>query len=174
MAIKLPEMRCALCGKPITREEPFRATGNFLPPGDPLTKFCNVPLHWSCYAAWPERPRFARHHVEAWVEANRRNPYWWQVHRDDNVYISANPTAPIEEASVRLYAFGSDIRVPLPRWGDWLRNMDQVTPHLTEPERQKLRELLPTLRKRYPDDHALVDAIDPREKAPRARQRTGS
>ena len=70
MASSLPEFKCGICGRPIDPPDDFfRASGDFLPVGDPLAKFCNVPLHWTCYANWPERSRFARLHVAAWVEA---------------------------------------------------------------------------------------------------------
>ena len=165
LASPLPKLKCAICGKPIDPQEDFFcASGEFLPSGDPLTKFCNAPLHWSCYADWPERPRFARHHVEAWVEANRQNPFWWAVHQDDEVYVSVNPIDSVEEASVRLYSLGSDIRVPLSRWADWLADVEKVTPDLHSYEKDSLAEVLPTLRARFPDDHAVVDAIDPDEK----------
>lgn len=168
MASVLPQLKCAICGGPLDAlDNSFRASGKFLPAGDPLAHFCNAPLHWSCYADWPDRPRFARHHVEAWVQANRTNPFWWFIYRDDLVYVSANPAPPVEEASVRLYGVGSDIRVPLPRWKEWLAAAKRVTPRLHALELAALAEVLPTLRAKFPDDHAVVDAIDPDEKRPR-------
>lgn len=146
----------------------FRAAGDFLPRGDPLGPLCNKPLHWTCYAAWPERPRFARYYVAAWVQANRRNPFWWAAYNDERVYISVNPERPIEEVSLRLYAVGSDIRVPLARWTAWLADPQRVTPALQPCELQALGDVLPLLRARFPDDHAVVDAIDPAEKRQRA------
>lgn len=167
MAKALPELRCALCGRLIdSPDECFRASGDFLPKGDPLTRFCNAPMHWDCYHDWPERRRFARHHVDAWAKANRRNPFWWTVHQDDKVYVSVNPSRPIEQASVRLYELGNDIRVPLPKWSAWLANVDAVTPHLHACEREALKKILPKLKSELPSDHSLVDAIDPHEKRP--------
>lgn len=176
MSCSFPELSCALCNQPIDPpEELFRASGDFLPPKDPLTPYCNAPMHWSCYAQWPHRKRFARLFVDAWVEANRKNPFWWSVHRDENVYISINPGRGVEEASLRLYAFGNDIRVSLPRWHDWLENLsDGAAIPLHSYERKVLQDLLPMLRERFPDDHALVDAIDPEEKRPARRARAGS
>jgi hypothetical protein len=171
MSVLPPQPVCRLCDGPVDPlEKHYRATGDFLPPGDPLVPFCNTPLHWPCYAEWPQRPRFARHYVDAWVQANRQNPFWWLVHRDDLVYVSVNPQRPIEEASVRLYAIGNDIRIPLPRWSSWLAKPHEVTPGLHGFELEMLDEVLPLLRELLPDDHALVDAIDPAEKRPRARK----
>jgi hypothetical protein len=170
MTARLPELKCALCNAEISSpRQLFRATGAFLPTGDPLTHFCNAPLHWECYARWPERPRFARHYVDAWVEANHKNPFWWAVHKDERVYISVNPARGIEQVSLRLYAIGSDVRIPLPRWADWLASADQVTPDMHPFEKQELGLVLPFLRERFPDDHAIVDAIDGNEKTPRRR-----
>ncbi len=163
----LPKVGCGLCGAAVDLLKPFfRTTGVFLPAQDPLIRFCNAPLHWECYARWPERPRFAKRYVEAWAKANRKNPFWWTVCRDERVYVAVNPVKPVEEASVRLCAVGSDIRVPLPRWTEWLATPKQVTPQLQPLEDQELAAVLPELRRRFPDDHAVVDSIDPGEKQP--------
>jgi hypothetical protein len=165
MAALLPELKCGLCGGSIDMlGDFFRASGAFLPTGDPLTPYTNAPLHWTCYAQWPERPRFARMHIDAWSKINRKNPYWWQIHQDDSVYVCVNPSRPVEEASVRLYEVGSDIRVPLAKWATWLREPLQVTPQLHALELEALARVLPSLQARFPDDHSVVDAIDPEEK----------
>ena len=171
MAWKLPEIRCALCDEAIDARGPyFRADGAFLPRRDPLTRFANAPLHWSCYGAWTHRPRFAAELVGAWVKANRRNPFWWSVWQDERAYVSVNPQPPVEEVSVRLMQIGNDIRVPLARWQTWLDRPEAVTPTLQAIEKAELATVLPELRQRLPDDHAVVDAIDPAEKRPRVRQ----
>jgi hypothetical protein len=172
MALLLVKLRCALCGGPIDAlGDFFRASGDFLPAKDPLIPFCNVPLHWSCYARWPERVRFAGLYVQAWVHVNRKNPFWWSVYQDERVYLSVNPERPVEEASVRLCAVGSDIRVPLRKWSAWVADADQVTPGLRLIEKQALAEVLPILRARFPNDHAVVHAINPAEKGA-AKRRT--
>jgi hypothetical protein len=169
MSSDIGQLACALCGGAIDIKEPFfRASGTFLPADDPLERYANAPLHWGCYAGWGERARFARHHVDAWVKANRRNPFWWLVFLDERCYVSVNPERPIEEVSVRLSAIGSDIRVPLAKWRAWLDDPMGLTPHLQPLERDALLPLLPILRTRFPDDHAIVHAIDPAEKRPRA------
>lgn len=168
MTVNLPTVECALCEKRINPpNECFRATGDFLPKGDPLNPFCNAPMHWECYAKWNKRPQFARHFVDAWVAMNRKNPFWWRVYQDEDVYVSVNPMRSVEEASVRLYALGSDIRVNLPQWGRWIEDPDAITPRLHTEEKKALSAVLPRLRERFPDDHAVVDAIDPNEKPAR-------
>jgi hypothetical protein len=168
MGSLLPALQCSLCGGAIGAHEPhFRATGDFLPPKDPLRRYANTPMHWACYAKWPERAVFAGRYVEAWREANRRNPFWWAVYDDERVYVAVNPERPIEQASVRLRDVGSDIRVPLPRWAEWLADIDRVTPGLQPLEKQALDAVLPMLRERFPNDHAVVHAIDEDEKRSR-------
>jgi hypothetical protein len=103
------------------------------------------------------------------VKANRHNPFWWTVVSDENVFVSVNPERSVEEALIRLCEVGSDIRVPLPRWSAWLAAPLEVTPQLQELEWRCLEGVLPMLRRRFPDDHALVDAIDPNEKRKRGR-----
>lgn len=173
MAQLIPKLNCALCGGPLDAlGDFFRTTGIFLPPADPLSRFCNRPLHWNCYEKWKERPRFAQQYVEAWAKANQRNPFWWAAYCDEHVYISINPEPPVEEASVRLTAIGSDIRVPLPKWNDWLADPATVTPSLHDVERRALANVLPMLRQKLPDDHAVVHAIDPDEKRPASARRS--
>ena len=128
-------------------------------------------MHWACYATWPDRLRLAEQYVAAWVVANQKNPFWWKAYQDERVYVSVNPLQPVEEASVRLCAVGSDIRVPLPKWPKWLAKPAQVTPGLCALEKAALAAVLPTLRARFPDDHALVHAIDPAEKQSAGRRK---
>jgi len=161
----VPELKCALCRRPIDAlGEFFRVSGDFLSKKDPLAPYCNAAFHWPCYSEWPERIRFAGLYVQAWIVANRKNPFWWSVHQDEHVYVSVNPMPPIEEASVRLMQVGTDVRVPLTKWSEWLAGTDRVTPNLQPLEKAALTVVMSTLRKRFPDDHALVDAIEPKEK----------
>ena len=61
MALVYDGIPCAICEEPIDIEKPFFATsGMFIPLTDPLSLFCDAPMHWECYASWPERPSFAR------------------------------------------------------------------------------------------------------------------
>jgi hypothetical protein len=168
----VPELKCALCSGPIdVLGDFFRASGAFLPPGDPLTDYCNAPLHWPCYTDWPHRERFAEQYVKAWAKATRLNPFWWIAYQDAHVLITVNPVQPVEEACVRLAAVGSDIRVALPQWPKWLARPESVTPSLHDVEKRELRKVIARLRERFPDDYAVVHAIDPNEKAPRREKR---
>jgi hypothetical protein len=171
VTFRVPNVRCSLCDQPIDPLAPyFRTTGSFLPAEDAASRLCNTPMHWKCYADWPERRRFARAYVRAWAQANRRNPFWWTVQQDEHVLVCVNPQPPVEEASVRLCAVGTDIRVPLGKWAAWLAGPELVTPALQPLELDVLRAVLPLLRTRFPDDHALVHAIDDTEKQRSARR----
>lgn len=172
MTVLPPGATCALSKEPLkSGDDVFITSGEFLPKGDPLHDLCGQPICWKHYAAWEERPRFARAYVAAWINANRKNPFWWQVYLDDRIYVSVNPQRGIEEASVRLQEVGSDIRVPLTKWSQWLDTPEQVTPGLHKLEYELLKKALPDLRDRLPDAHAVVDAIDPNEKKPKGKKR---
>ena len=161
----IPVLKCALCRGPIDALSAFfRANGDFLSKRDPLVQFCNAVFHWTCYGQWPERHRFASAYVRAWIDANRKNPFWWSVYRDEHVYVSVNPLPPVEEASVRLMQVGTDIRVPLAQWSAWLAEVDRVTPNLQRLEKESLMAVLPYLQEKFPDDHSVVHAIESGEK----------
>ncbi len=171
MAVILPGTKCSLSGIEIKPTDAYFSTsGVFLPAKDPLRKFCDTCMLWEHYAQWPPRERFARAYVEEWIKANQRNPFWWTIHLDDNVYISANPQTGIEEISVRLMRTGSDIRIPLDSWSKWVEHPESVTPNLHAAEMEALARSLPTLRDAFPTARAIVQAIDPHEKkTPRRR-----
>ncbi len=160
MASEWPSAVCALSGKTIKPGMPhFKTTGSFLPKSDKLHTYCGQPIDWDAYADWNERPRFARAYVHEWVKSNKRNPFWWTVELNDEVYVSVNPQPGVEEASVRLMNVGTDIRVPLPKWSDWLANPDAVRPSAHTLEREEIERVLPRLREKFPTDLDLVDAI---------------
>jgi hypothetical protein len=57
--------RCPICHDLIREKGSFFSTwGTFLPSSDPLWKYCDAPIHWTCYENWPERHRFAREYVD--------------------------------------------------------------------------------------------------------------
>lgn len=158
-----------MCAEPIdTRRRYFVTSGEFVPAGHPLRRFCEQPFHWECYAGWPQRAEFARFYVSAWVNATRRNPFWGTAHLDERVHISANPEPAIAEVSVRLAAIGGDIRVPLAAWERWLAEPGCIGPALEALERDELMAILPTLRELLPTSERLVAAIDWGETGPPA------
>lgn len=118
MAIIVQNSVCALCRGRL-RDEPFLATsGVFLPREDPASGMCDAPIHWRCYAAWPERQRFARAYFDA--RRDEGNPYWGTAYEDDDVRVTVNPSRPYGAIDVCLAATGSGPRLALTEWNDWI------------------------------------------------------
>lgn len=156
---------CALSAQPLKAgERVFSTSGDFLPKKDPLAQYCGQPMCFDAYAEWEHRAAFARAYVEAWISANKKNPFWWDVHIDKNVYISINPQRGIEEASVRLFDVGSDLRIPLAKWTAWLENPEAVSGKLHAIEKESLAKAIPDLSERFPSAYELVDAISSDER----------
>jgi len=154
---------CAICGElvgQVTPENLFATWGVFFPPGHALYPYCDAPIHWECYAIWPERREFARRYVQMWVESDTINPFWSSVHLSDNVYVSVNPSAPVEAVSVRLFETGSSSRVPLAKWEPWLADEEEATKGLHPLEQQALHAALHELRRDLPTREAVVNAVD--------------
>lgn len=151
---------CALTDQPLGNgERVFKTSGEFLPKKDPLAKYCGSAMNFDAYADWEHRDQFARAYVDAWIKANKKNPFWWDVYRDNVVYISVNPQTGIEEASVRLFEVGSDLRIPLAKWNSWLSNPESVSGELHPIEKASLAKVLGELGKKFPTAYELVDAI---------------
>src|ERR1044071_1765554 len=56
---------CEICKQELNWNDTksfFSTSGVFIPPTDPLSQYCDAPLHWNCYKNWPDRPRFAIAH----------------------------------------------------------------------------------------------------------------
>jgi hypothetical protein len=125
MALLLPGMPCPLCKQPMdSGQSLFSTWGVWLPKEDPLWRFCDATLHWSCYAAWPDRGRFARSYFEFWVAHEPQNPFWHRVHLDERVYAEVNPDPLVASVWVVLAETGSRISVKLSNWASWLRHTD--------------------------------------------------
>jgi hypothetical protein len=153
MALIVASSRCAICGELRRERDPFFATsGCAVEPDHLLWRFCDAPMHWSCYASWPDRPAFARAYFERDRAAARRNPYWGIVHIDDDVLVMLNPSARVCTVSISVAALGCGPRIPLAQWSDWLR---RPTPQSErgEIERDAVEEA--RLRLQY-----LPDAVD--------------
>ncbi|MCA9244114.1 MAG: hypothetical protein KDA32_09180 [Phycisphaerales bacterium] len=143
--------RCPLCDKPVNLLADYFATsGDFLAPDHPLYPYAGAKMHWDCYEPWPCRPELARPFVEAWIKANRANPYWAEAYRDNQVYVSANPMPPIAEVSLRFYETGNDVRVPLDDWPLWIADKDRRA-DLREMDRECLSRSLDRIRAALPD-----------------------
>jgi len=158
VALLFDDSPCAICGKPLDlKRNLFATSGVFFPPGDPLWRFCDAGMHWSCYADWPERSRFARTYVLSRMEATRSNPFWSIVHFDDHSFVEVR--FPIRRVpglvKVWLLKTGSSFQVPLNEWQKWLESPDtSVADHPLEMD--ALLEALPHIRTSIPTEAWLT------------------
>lgn len=61
MALIFSDSTCAICGEPFEVDSKMIATsGVVYPPSDRLHKYCDAPMHLSCYDNWKYRERFAK------------------------------------------------------------------------------------------------------------------
>ena len=121
MSLFVEGMKCPLCNEPMLSSEPLFGTwGVWLPSSNPLERYCDATMHWSCYANWKHQARFARSYFEAWVRAQGHNPYWKPAFVDDSVLVEVNPTPPVEAAWVYVAATGTRHNPKLEDWSTWL------------------------------------------------------
>jgi hypothetical protein len=160
MAIIVDGMKCAICGQSIRTKGPLFATwGVFFPPEHPLYRFCDAPLHWECYATWPQRQEFARGYLEMRAEGDRHNPYWGTAFRSDRVLVTVNPEPP-GSVQVVLAETGSRLFVALDEWEHWLADLMGAVEGLHPLEQAALREVWPELRATLPTAEAIVGRVD--------------
>lgn len=161
MAIITPDSTCAICERPFNFEqEPIFATwGVFAVPPE-LFRFCDAPLHWDCYAAWPHRAVFAAAYFQMWVEIAREDAFWSQVWLDEKLLVTVNPDEPVAEVSLRLAETGSVFRVKLADWTTWLA-VQCHSPQGNHPiETAALTAILSTLQTHLPTSDAILNRID--------------
>lgn len=158
MALRHPESRCPICEE-LLSDPIFATSGVFLPSTDPLSPYCDACMHWSCYAAWEHRERFARSYVQMWIENEKTNLYWARVFLDDYSFITINRIPMIDKAHVRLFRTGSRIDIPLPDWAKWMSC--EQNPVVYHPlEALAWNEALPSIREALPTGHLLMQAAD--------------
>ena len=158
MALRFPDSVCPICDE-LVSDPVFATSGVFFPPGDPLSRFCDACMHWSCYATWEHRERFARAYVEMWIECEKVNPYWARVLIDDLSFVTINPSPPVMTAHVHLFRTGSRIDIPLDEWQLWMRH--EKGPAARHPlELSAWDEALRSLREALPTTESLRQAAD--------------
>ncbi len=164
MAISVTELTCLLCGEVMRADQPcFATSGVWLEPVDPLVKFCDAGLHWGCYAAWPERRRFARSYVDSWVEQARLGSRREQAYLDDEVFVAVDTYPDVREATVRLYETGTSRRVEFDDWGSFVASPagDGDLPPL---EASALASARARLARAAPTLDALLGGVDPKRR----------
>jgi hypothetical protein len=155
-------MPCAICTQTVNSERPFFATsGVWLSSSDPLSKYCDTVLHWSCYAGWEHRRRFAHSYFQMWVELEKENPVWWRVYLDDSILVTASPSL-MEAIHVELAETGTRQEVEMKDWAKWLAAGDEPGMHPIESE--AIRKAKEVLRSIFPTVDSVLARIDPDSK----------
>ena len=163
MALITAASRCAICNELLGRRPYLATSGVFLAPADPLSRYCDAPLHWDCYERWPERARFAREHVWSEAEYLATNPYWGMALLTSLVCVTVRKKEP-GAARIWLVETGTCVEVALAEWSAWLSDFTR-TEQLHRLEIAALRDVVSDLRRRCPTSESMLDAIDWEAKA---------
>lgn len=148
--------KCPLCDDVIDEGDRVFYARPFSLDAD-LYRFVETPMHWDCYARWEQRPRFARQYFNANVDSIRHNQFWEVVRCDEEILVTVNPSEYVREASVVLAETGSDFRIYLDDWADWLEGeWFEACSH--ECEREALGAIIPSLREQFPTGEVLINA----------------
>lgn len=158
MALFFDGMPCALCHSPLaTSDTTFGTWGVWLPESDRLHRFCDTVIHWSCYAEWKHRARFARSYFEFWVRQEQQDIFWWRAFFDDAVLVTVNPDAEVQSAWVCLAETGSRLSVTLSSWDAWVEDPTEAVHRV---EQQAIDNAKLRLRRDRPTGQSLLSAIN--------------
>lgn len=150
---------CLLCDKPIDFTQPYFSTfGVFLPPDDPLYRFCGMPLHWDCVAAWDQHRDFIDAYFRGWVHEMEHRQDWYLLDLNNDYLLRTKPNPPEMAVEIILHETGSRIQVPVADWTNWLKN-----PHISgrhEWEQTALMRVLPELRRTYKNEAKIYQKIN--------------
>jgi hypothetical protein len=165
MAVMYEGVCCAICATPIdTGVSGFATSGVFVPVGHHLFRFCDAPMHWDCYAHWSDRAEFARAYFHMWVDAERNSPYWSKAFLSPEAFVTVNPDPDVAQISVRLVETGTEVRVPLEQWEEWL-SVKAMTAGEKPVEQRALDAVVRSLREELPTFQAVLQAVDGKAKA---------
>lgn len=150
---RLPD--CPLCREVIEEDSPVFVMRPFYIAE--YWQYAKEPIHFDCFARWDKRPDFARRYFDANVEDADRNQFWGIAHRDENCFVSVNPSQYVQEVQVMLAETASDFRVKLPEWQDWLEGeWFETCRH--EVEREALGRVIPLFREKFLTAEVVVEA----------------
>ncbi len=149
--------QCPLCGVRMTQTDALFGTSDFACADAEVSRFADSVMHCDCYANWEHRARFARASFDALKRSSAGNRFWGIALADEQVLVKVNPDRLVSVAQVALAATGSEFRVALADWQDWLgRDWREDCHH--EFERESLEAVIPVLLASFPDAAALVAA----------------
>jgi hypothetical protein len=143
-------------------EQLFATSGIWLEQSDPLFDYCDAVFHWSCYADWEHRARFARSYFQMWVEIEKENPVWWRVYLDDSILVTASPSL-MEAIHIELAATGTRQEVDFKDWPKWIAAENALGAHPIEAEAIQQAKLV--LRPIFPTVDAVLARIDTNSKS---------
>ena len=159
MAFVGPESTCAVCGQLLGWPRDFFATsGVFLPL--PLGAFCDAPIHWECYTAWPHRREFAEAYFRTLIYRVRVNPYWSLVHVSERVAVAVNPGPPVQEVEVVLADVGYAVRVPLTAWQSWCAGLPASCAAHATVVRKAIGAVTVELKQQLPSVESVLNRVD--------------
>jgi hypothetical protein len=165
MAIFVVGMKCPLCDRVIEAGQVcFATSGVWLSQDDPLVRFCDAGVHWSCYEAWPERRRFAQSYVDFWVEQEHNDLGCERAYLDDEVFVSIRPSPYIRQVTVHLYETGSRRQIPFDAWAAFVAPPEGEAEALPPLEASALASARARLARAVPTLEALLLAVDPARK----------
>ncbi len=146
---------CPLCGRTIAEDDDVFETWGFVAPEeDPCRGFCDAGIHWSCYAEWRGRERFARACFQAVLRDAAENPHFRATALAvADVLVTTNPRQGFDALWIALAATGTKIKVPL---ADWPRFLAEPPADLRPMEIDALNTVLPRLRALGEDADAIV------------------
>lgn len=166
---------CPLCGKDLKGDgftaDEHQVLGGFLPglpndylsEGDPAREVRGRTVHWDCYAAWPERERVAKAHLD-WFERTWHDwPEMAAVTRSPDLFLAV---------TLRFDRKGSRVTYYLPDsgdmggfnaddpWKDSLGGLERQARNAHPFHRASLLRARDELRSRFSNVQAILDAAD--------------
>ena len=113
--------KCSICREPITI--PYFATSHFLDRKDSLWKYSDSAMHWECYANWHHQKEFASKYYSVF-SVNRGNPYWKDIFRNENIYVSYGHS--VDSVGLLVRQSGCRYQVKYSEWKNWLNGKYQA------------------------------------------------
>tara|TARA_Y100001937_G_scaffold128230_4_gene203424 strand:- start:131647 stop:132198 length:552 start_codon:yes stop_codon:yes gene_type:complete len=136
------ESTCCLCGEILC--EPFYATSHFIADSNhPLFEFSDAPMHWSCYALWPDQTAFADLLFQTKAQNAANDELWTVIFQNQTALVTYGRA--VAELDVLLRKSGSSFRVHRDNWRNWCES-DWPRDVSHSLEARALSEALPLLK----------------------------
>ena len=137
MALVFPGSICPICGEKIENRECF-STRAFLYPTNPLWRFSDAAMHWTCYSSWVLKEDFVNEYARVLREDETNNLFWHRLLDHDKLFITYGK---IGKLDVLLVDLAVHIQIDEPEIDDWIQHptsdnvyvqqeLDRVAPEL--------------------------------------------